>query len=673
MSKINIEGVVKNMNKKDSVYQPIIEAIVNSIEAIDENKNKNGLIYITFKRSSSNSQQKLIKGSKPASDFFSDVEISDNGIGLNERNLDAFDTLYTNQKENKGGKGFGRFTYIKFFKNVVVKSTYEDEDSMKKSIEFKFGKINKVVENPYDKGIVQQKETGTVIYLNDILKNNHFEKELQTIAKNILERILVYFVSYNNMPKIILKECGAEEIVLNNLFENGDEIVLKNEESFSLMEGKKKENFQIKVFKIFFPKSQKSKIVLTAHNREVTTTNLSEYITEFDDEFCEEYTNKKNKKSTKNYIIKAYVLGEYFDKNVDLERMSFEFEKKEKSLFHPFSQDKIENEVVKIIKSDYSKDLSSRRETKKQKVDEFLKKFHWYKSYKEKINFDTLPMKPSDEELTKVFHEVEYSEEKEGRRGINDALNNFDGDVEKKIENAFEKINEAKQSQLAHYLTLRKVYLDVFRKALAKDDDGNYKKENLVHDIIFPTKKDIDDVPFEKHNLWILDERLNFVEYLKSDQNFVEKIRKRADLVLYDREIVFGNRNLGNPVIVFEFKRPGMNNFITSHDKREDPHDQIVDYVKEMRKAGNIMTSNGRRLPLIDNTPFYGYIVADFSDGIQDWLKGKGYIQLPSGKKWSVFIPELKLYMEYLSWDQLLNDAEERNKIFFYHLGVDRI
>ena len=39
MSKLNILGIVKNIKSKSNIYTPIIEAIVNSIEAIENNPN----------------------------------------------------------------------------------------------------------------------------------------------------------------------------------------------------------------------------------------------------------------------------------------------------------------------------------------------------------------------------------------------------------------------------------------------------------------------------------------------------------------------------------------------------------------------------------------------------------------------------------------------------------
>ena len=48
MSKINISGIVRNIKSKSNIYTPIVEAIVNSIEAIG-NKD-NGKIEITLYR-----------------------------------------------------------------------------------------------------------------------------------------------------------------------------------------------------------------------------------------------------------------------------------------------------------------------------------------------------------------------------------------------------------------------------------------------------------------------------------------------------------------------------------------------------------------------------------------------------------------------------------------------
>jgi len=51
MSKINIQGTIDNIKSRSNVYSPLVEAVVNSIEAIDETTNKNkGKIIISVIR-----------------------------------------------------------------------------------------------------------------------------------------------------------------------------------------------------------------------------------------------------------------------------------------------------------------------------------------------------------------------------------------------------------------------------------------------------------------------------------------------------------------------------------------------------------------------------------------------------------------------------------------------
>ena len=45
-----------------------------------------------------------------------------------------------------------------------------------------------------------------------------------------------------------------------------------------------------------------------------------------------------------------------------------------------------------------------------------------------------------------------------------------------------------------------------------------YKKEEIIHSLICPMKHSSNDIPFEEMNLWIVDERLSFHNYLASDQ-----------------------------------------------------------------------------------------------------------------------------------------------------------
>ncbi|MEE8057630.1 MAG: ATP-binding protein [Pseudomonadales bacterium] len=108
-----------------NVYTPLVEVIVNAIQAIESNAQRDGEITIVVKRST----QMEMEESLPAVEGF---EARDNGIGFNEANRESFDTLYSDQKISEGGKGFGRFTCLKYFEDLRVESVFEDSGKFKK-------------------------------------------------------------------------------------------------------------------------------------------------------------------------------------------------------------------------------------------------------------------------------------------------------------------------------------------------------------------------------------------------------------------------------------------------------------------------------------------------------------------------------------------------------------
>src|SRR3546814_2378183 len=119
MSNVNVKRLVENIRSGTSVYTPLVELVVNAIQAIDEKKIANGLIEIEVIR---NGQADIIDRLEDVDGFI----VKDNGIGFTKDNRDSFDTLYTEQKITDGGKGFGRFTCLKYFYRVKVSSTFED-------------------------------------------------------------------------------------------------------------------------------------------------------------------------------------------------------------------------------------------------------------------------------------------------------------------------------------------------------------------------------------------------------------------------------------------------------------------------------------------------------------------------------------------------------------------
>lgn len=130
-----------------------------------------------------------------------------------------------------------------------------------------------------------------------------------------------------------------------------------------------------------------------------------------------------------------------------------------------------------------------------------------------------------------------------------------------------------------------------------------------------------------------------------------------------------GDNEASNPVTIFEFKKPQRDDFVNPSSK-EDPVQQIIRYVNQVRE-GKFKTPEGRKILVSDNTPFYGYVVCDLTPKVDKWLKTeKNFKPMPDGLGWFQWFENINLYMEVLSWDKVLKDADMRNKIFFHKLGI---
>lgn len=114
-----IRKLTKPSNSAQAL-QPLFEAVSNGFFAIDdlnESKEitlrKRGLIKINVENLDDPDKLR--------------ISISDDGIGLDGKRFDAFCTMDTDFKRQRGGKGVGRLFWLDAFKKVEVLSGYVPE------------------------------------------------------------------------------------------------------------------------------------------------------------------------------------------------------------------------------------------------------------------------------------------------------------------------------------------------------------------------------------------------------------------------------------------------------------------------------------------------------------------------------------------------------------------
>jgi hypothetical protein len=668
MSNVNVRRLVENIRSGTNIYTPLVELVVNAIQAIDQKGVRNGLIQIEILRS----------GQADIIDRLEDIDgfiVKDNGVGFTKSNRDSFDTLYTEQKIADGGKGFGRFTCLKYFNQVKVASTFADGDALHDRT-FRMG-LDKDIIVDEKTAASGKRETGTAVEISGIKSVKFPDKRLDTVSRVIVERLLPYFVDKDRAcPRIVIREATEPSggVSLNDYLgkESSQIVEMRVEQgTFTLTASEAAKDFQVRVFKFYAPRSAKSKVSLVAHRREVTDNPLQTYIPEFAEEFYEAGPDQDLSKG-RNFVVKSYVFSDYLNDNVSLERGEFRFQT-DNDLLSGISQSEIEQKAAEIAQSVLGSEITERKRRKQARIADYVSAdAPWHRTLANEVDFDALPMRPSNQDIELHLQKKKYEKEIQTRSQVAALLKSENPDeLGEKIIQLMDSISDTSKNDLIHYVSMRKCVLDLFSKSLEIDADGKHKSEGDVHDIIMRRKKDSEDLDYDAHNLWMLDERLNFSSYVSSDKPLNRPNGDRTDITIYNRRVAFrGENEASNPITIFEFKKPQRDNFADPSSK-EDPIQQIVRYVNQIRD-GKFKTPAGRDIIVNGTTPFYGYVVCDLTAKVRKWLEfEKDFTPMPDGLGWFRWFGNNSLYMEVLSWTKLLRDAEMRNKIFFNKLGID--
>ncbi|MBI5461034.1 MAG: ATP-binding protein, partial [Gammaproteobacteria bacterium] len=278
-----------------------------------------------------------------------------------------------------------------------------------------------------------------------------------------------------------------------------------------------------------------------------------------------------------------------------------------------------------------------------------------------------------DEALLRVKREVEDSVRTEVRHVA--AL--FETETFEQYQERFQAIaeqaNELGKAELAKYVTHRRTILDLIKKSLKQvRSDNKYPFEKVLHKMIFPMGLTSKDIFFEQQNMWVIDERLCYHTLLTSDKKLksIDGLQgtsgREPDVCSFFYDTPIGVRepeDSTGAIVIIEFKRPGRNDYKT------DPAQQIIQRFVEINqsKASDI---DGRPINPT-GIRYFGYLVADLTPTLKFQMEmnyhpsidGEGYFKtLPGGNG----------YIEIVSYDKLITDAERRNRILFERLGLHK-
>ncbi|MCT3805390.1 sensor histidine kinase [Elizabethkingia anophelis] len=667
---IDLKGRVKRLQLAErNMLLPVFEAIVNSIHAVEDTKVPNGQIEISIQRTPQTSFD--YEEEKKRSPEIIGFTIEDNGIGFTEANYKSFKREYSTYKAERGGLGIGRFMWLKAFSDVKVESYfYEDKKPAKRSFFFNLKTDDGIDKHLYsltDK-IEGRKTIVKLIGFKDPYKTK-CPKKIKTIADRIVEHCLIYFLN-QDCPTIILKD-EESQINLNEYF-----LELTKGNTFKDKFSVRKFPFTITLIKWFEHELFTThKISMCADNREVDFFNVSKVFPDIN-------TKIEDLKSGRQYLIVCYIEGVYFNENKNDERTEIRFSKDGIFDSNLIGETELYESLGPIIKKYFSEEVESFKAKKLDRISSFIAEkapqYRILNKYNHSFDDIAVAENTSDQELDlklyKKLQDIEFDSRKETIEVLNDNDEEGPDELKEKYSKLFEELSDINKSKLAQYVVHRKYILQLFEKSLALNQSGKYELEDTVHSIIYPTKTDSNHIDYNNQNLWIIDERLSFHNFLSSDKplntidGFEYDTGDRPDLMIFNNPISYveGDEAPFNSVVLVEFKRPMRKGYNETDD---NPIVQLYDYVRKIRK-GKKLTSDGRTYDLGDYTRFYCYLICDRNEKIDEYAENAQLEKTFDGLGWYGYNKTLKCTIEIIPFNQVLSNAKKRNKVLFHKLGI---
>lgn len=670
----NLPGRVRNVSLAPSNgLMPLFEAVSNSIHAIEEagRAPDEGRIKIEIRRAPP--RLLLDPDGPPVHGEIDGFTITDNGIGFNEANFESFRTLDSEHKVAKGGRGVGRLLWLKAFETVAVESVFKDDDGKYRRRTFTFdaaaGVSTGTPETLDGRGL--RRTTITLSGFRDRYRQQAY-KTVASIGAAIVEHCLWYFVRPGGTTNMVIEDDG-EALQLDDVYEQlmhasavSEELTIKGEELHLLH------------VKLRAKANAAHVVAYCADDRVVTTEKLAGKIPGVHGRLSDQ---------NGDFVYACYVSSPTLSATARPERSSFELPDDAGELFR--GTDVGFDDIRRTVREAVSVHLADQIRDARQRTTERVTNYASYTSPRyrpvlSRISIDDLGLDPhvSDKELELALHrqfaEIERQMIAEGHDLLAPQLTETAESYRQRVANYLKTVEDIKKSDLANYVMHRRVVLELLREAIKRKPDGDYQREDLIHTLIMPMVMDSTEVMLDNCNLWLLDERLAFHDYLVSDKPLTSipitgaQSGKEPDLLalnVFDNPVMVSETTTPPyaAITVVELKRP-----MRSGDsgEKDDPVQQALDYLHRVRK-GKVTTADGRPIPNSESIPGFCYVICDISQFVKDRCTLHHDLNITSdGMGFFGYKKHLNAYVEVISYDRLVKAAMERNRAFFDKLGL---
>lgn len=653
----------------EDVLLPMLECIVNSIISLQQSN---------LPASEKKIQIKVERGEAPAILNFDNINtissfrITDNGLGFNTKNYTSFETPFSQINSEFGCKGIGRFTVLAAYEEYLVDSSYK-EDAKWYRRSFKFTTEREIEPISFEESADFKWKTTIEIRncTNELVREKSAISILQ-IAEAIMQHCFIYYLN-GTLPLIEIfdTEDNTGEVV-NQLFEK---VSKEKERSFPVFD----QNFKLYITKTLKEGNRKNNYIhYCANNRTVSAprnlskiNNLFTYPVLFKGDY---------------FFFDVYLVSDFLNKRVYKTRNGFNIPKEKENLLFSGEgtvtfQD-IEEQVSKVLESEYESFVKQAKDKAIEQISSYISnKAPRYNSFlRNPAILQGIPPNLPEDKLEEHLYSISFTARKKVEKNIQKFIDNKSVNEEaiSKIINDIKEKTAYDVDSLADYMTRRKAILELFDKFLNADENGIYKLEEDVHNLIFPLGLTNNELDYENHNLWLLDERFITYKFIASDKPITsysqKNSRKELDLVLldnppmFDNPISFGDRSSGevNSMVIFEFKRPGD----TAHQKRKTDYrwefsDLITPYFEEFLYQPDKKNYKGNQVVIHKTTPKFGFVILDvIPNQLAEYNENKGWQKTPFGTYYKIE-PATNLHIEVMTFRKLLDFSINRHNPFF--------
>lgn len=652
---------------------PLFEAVMNSFQAIKEAKlppNIPGRITIEVVR---NGRQLDLE--VPAMSGF---RIIDNGIGLDDKNYDSFNTAFSPHKLTTGGKGLGRFTWLKAFEHAKIESTFKANDGLH-TRSFIFNEHYDVDDKSGLSKPAKQTQTGTIIELVELKRLYHDQcpHSTEVFIQKLVEHFILLFLD-KDCPEVSVVDLGYRHNI-NEIFEK-DYKASASSHSFEI----NAYLFTLHGFRLPTSRATKHKLVYAADQRSVLSDKLADHLPNL--------SSRLEDDDGKPFFYLGIVQSPYLSEHVNTNRTDFEFgDPDDAELELPFADHQlipkaeIRDNALPFVQEDLKDVIEMINETKLDRIRSYVhQEAPQYRILLKNPDrfLDKLPPRPMRAEMETALHRELFAREtelkKESSRIIREAGQITDYETyHQELKSFLDEYNELGVSALAQYVQHRRIILDFLDRAIKlSGDKKNYPLEKVVHHLVFPMQHTSEDILLSEQNLWMIDERITFHSFVASDKpskaiSVLEtKDRQRGDIVIFDEKFIFSDQrpDRGHPlnsIVVIEFKQPGRNKYTSD----ENPVLQAAKVINAIR--GGKYKHEGRAIPIASaDIPAMIFVVADLTPRLRQVLVDFSATMTPDNQGYYGYHPNHRVYYEVMDYTKMFSDATKRNRIFFDKLNL---